>query len=77
MYREPATLPACIAATGWRKSKRCVEQGACVEVLFQDPIVAMRSSTIPVDVLLFTPSGWRAFLTELKSGSFDSPTPRP
>lgn len=77
MYSHPATRPANIAATSFRKSERCVEHSACVEVAFLGQIVAMRDSKNPDGMLFLTLPAWRGFISELKCGSFDGPSPRP
>ena len=56
----------------WRKARRSVGNGACVELAPFDGMVAMRDSKDPDGpVLVYTPAEWDAFLHGAKSGEFD------
>ncbi|WP_326643459.1 DUF397 domain-containing protein [Streptosporangium sp. NBC_01755] len=58
----------------WRKSSLSGDNGAqCVEVAANLPgAVAVRDSKDPDGAkLLFTPAGWRAFVSGIKVGDFD------
>ncbi len=60
-------LPAAV----WRKSTRSQQNGACVEAAFLSTAVAVRDSKDPHGPqLILTKDQWRAFVQELKQGSF-------
>lgn len=42
-----------------------------VEVATEHGYVLVRSSKLPLEVIRFTPSEWRVFLSSAKSGDFD------
>jgi uncharacterized protein DUF397 len=67
----------------WIRSSEC-EQGACVEVAFADcdtaacvevafdgPLVAVRNSNIPGEIVWFTPEEWEAFRKGVMNHEFD------
>ncbi|MEV4704478.1 DUF397 domain-containing protein [Actinoplanes sp. NPDC049316] len=59
----------------WHKSSRSSGNGGdCVEVAGNLPgVVAVRDSKAPDGpALVFTPGQWRAFITGVKTGEFDS-----
>jgi hypothetical protein len=63
-----------LGAAGWRKSRRSIGNGECVEVAPVAKVVAVRDSVDPAGpVLRYPVSSWRTFLTEAKLGSFDAP----
>lgn len=47
------------------------ESGACVEVSTEHNYVLVRSSTLPLEVIRFTPAEWQTFLFDAKRGHFD------
>jgi uncharacterized protein DUF397 len=56
----------------WRKAKRSVSNGACVELASFNGMIAMRDSKDPDGpVLMYTPSELSAFLHGAKAGEFD------
>jgi hypothetical protein len=56
----------------WRKSRRSVSNGACVEVAPARGKVAVRDSKNPDGpVLLYTSAEWRRFLDGAKRDEFD------
>jgi hypothetical protein len=68
------TSPGLDAAV-FRKSTRSGNSGQCVEVAANIPdVVAVRDSkNRDGGTLLFTRSGWSAFLAAVKAGEFDLP----
>jgi hypothetical protein len=61
-----------IPAAAWRKARKSVHNGACVEVAMLPGIVAVRDSKDPSGpVLSYEPAQWRAFLDSARSGAFD------
>lgn len=60
-----------IAAPGWIKSTRSADNG-CVEVALGQQVVGMRDSKNPDgSALAFDAETFRAFVADLKRGSFD------
>ena len=56
----------------WRKARRSVADGACVELAPINGMVAMRDSKDPDGpVLTYTAAEWHAFLRGAKAGEFD------
>jgi Domain of unknown function (DUF397) len=56
----------------WRKAKRSVANGACVELASFNGMIAMRDSKDPDGpVLMYTPAELSAFLHGAKAGEFD------
>lgn len=52
-----------MTAPAWRKSGRCGDSIACVEVADG---VLVRDSNDPAVVLAFTPAAWTAFLAKVR-----------
>jgi Domain of unknown function (DUF397) len=53
----------------WRKARRSLNHGACVEVANRSGMVAMRDSKDPQGLVLRYPaSSWRAFIDAAKRG---------
>jgi hypothetical protein len=54
----------------WRRSRRCVGDGHCVELSSagSGSQVRMRNSTAPETVLTFGAGAWRTFLDAVKAG---------
>jgi hypothetical protein len=56
----------------WRKSRRSIGNGECVEVARLAGTVAVRDSVDPRGaVLQYSAGSWRSFLAAAKKGSFD------
>jgi Domain of unknown function (DUF397) len=61
-----------IDQTQWRKSRRSVGNGACVEIAPATGSVAVRDSTDRIGPVLQYPArAWDAFIAGTKIGSFD------
>ena len=61
-----------VAEDAWRKAKRSVGNGACVEVATGKDIVAVRDSKDPDGpILMPSAAGWRSFVAGAKRGAFD------
>lgn len=57
----------------WRRAKRSMNGGNCVEVASTIGIVAIRDSKDPRGpILRYTPDSWRSFLGEARTGNFDT-----
>ncbi|GAA4511338.1 DUF397 domain-containing protein [Nonomuraea ferruginea] len=64
-----------LSSAVWRKSSRSGDSGGqCVEVASNLPgVVAVRDSKNPDGPkLTFTPAEWKAFLSGVRAGEFDS-----
>jgi hypothetical protein len=58
----------------WTKSSRSVSNGNCVETATIDGMLAVRDSKDPDGpILTFTYGAWRAFLADVREGSYDPP----
>ena len=62
-------LSDCIEAASWRKPRRSVNNGACVEIGDGPAVVGVRDSKLGDDspVLKWSPDAWRAFTEEVKA----------
>ena len=59
-------------AANWRKSRRSVANGACVEVAAAPESIIVRDSVNKTSATLrYSPRTWRAFLAQAKTGKFD------
>jgi len=57
----------------WRKARRSVATGECVEVAPIVGNIVVRDSMNPDGLVLqYSTASWRSFLTAAKRGSFDS-----
>jgi hypothetical protein len=58
----------------WKKSSRSASNGQCVEVAAGEELVAVRDSKDTAGaVLSFDAATWRAFVADIKIGTFDRP----
>ena len=57
----------------WRKSAASVNGGNCTEVASTSGIIVVRDSQDPDALVLPYPArSWRSFVSEVRSGAFDS-----
>jgi hypothetical protein len=62
--------------TGWRKARRSMGNGNCVEISTTGAEVMVRDSKNPAGaVIVYGPGSWRTFAHEARMGRFD-PTNR-
>ncbi len=62
-----------LVAAAWRKSRRSIGNGECVEVAPLTGVVVVRDSVDPQGPILQYPAvSWRSFLAATKEGNFDS-----
>lgn len=67
-------IEAGIHASVWRKARRSISNGECVEVAAARHEILVRDSKNPAGATLGYPAGsWRAFLSSAKRGDFDIP----
>lgn len=65
-------IEAGIHASVWRKARRSISNGDCVEVATARHEILVRDSKNPNGGTLGYPAGsWRAFLASAKRGDFD------
>lgn len=56
----------------WRKARRSMANGNCVEVRPVDGVVAVRDSQNPDgDTLAYAAASWRVFTAAVRQGRFD------
>lgn len=80
IYDDKAQVRGSLDLSGarWQRGDGGAEEGEHVELAFvphTDGVtyVAMRNSTQPDAVLVFTPAEWEAFVKGAKDGEFDEP----
>ena len=62
-----------IRAAAWRKARRSIGNGECVEVAPLAGTVGVRDSVDPHgSVLRYSAGSWRSFIAATKEGDFDS-----
>jgi hypothetical protein len=70
--RKVPITGSMLRGLAWRKAKRSVANGACVELASFNGMIAMRDSKDPDGpVLVYTPAELSAFLHGAKAGEFD------
>jgi hypothetical protein len=62
-----------LARLNWRKAKRSVNHGACIEVGSAATVIVVRDS-LEADglVLSYPPAAWRLFLADASAGRYDA-----
>jgi len=61
------------ASTGWRKARRSMGNGNCVEISTMGAEVIVRDSQDPIGPMIaYSPGSWRAFAREARMGRFDT-----
>jgi len=60
---------AGLTVSTWRRPSYC-QGGECAEVAKQDDMIALRSSTAPGRVVLYTIDEWQALVRAIKAGEF-------
>jgi hypothetical protein len=67
--------PDAQGETAWRKSRRSMNNGACVEAATGSNAIVVRDSANQAGPMLWYSSRtWRTFLTQAKMGKFDVKT---
>ena len=62
----------CPELAGWRKARRSMANGNCVEVRPVNGAIAVRDSKNPNgNVLAYDAASWNAFTTAARQGRFD------
>jgi len=56
----------------WRKARRSISNGACVEVASVGACVLVRDSVNPAGIkIAYAPGAWQGFIDSAKVGKFD------
>jgi hypothetical protein len=62
-----------LQVSGWRKARRSVATGECVEVAPVLGSIVVRDSMNPEgSILQYSAASWHSFLTAAKKGNFDT-----
>jgi uncharacterized protein DUF397 len=65
-----------VYGANWRKASYSMANGNCVEAVSAATHIAVRDSVNPgATVLSYSSGAWRAFIAEVKAGSFDPLAP--
>jgi hypothetical protein len=65
---------SAVPGVAWRKARRSVSNGACVEVAPINGMIAVRDSKNPEGPILeYTTDAWSTFLDGARQGRFDHP----
>ena len=61
-----------LLASDWRKARRSISNGACVEVATAETRVLVRDSVNPAGAkIAYAPGAWQGFIDSAKAGGFD------
>jgi hypothetical protein len=67
-----SSIDVDVCALFWRKSRRSIGDGACVEVASTPGVVAVRDSKEPIyPALQYSAEAWRVFIARTKAGELD------
>lgn len=56
----------------WRKARRSISNGACVEVAAIEAGILVRDSVNPSGIkIAYAPKAWQGFIDSAKTGKFD------
>jgi hypothetical protein len=67
-----SSIDTASCASGWRKARRSIGNGECVEVAPADGKILVRDSKLPHAAMLAYPVGaWRSFVSSAKTGALD------
>jgi hypothetical protein len=62
-----------LLSTEWRKARRSMGNGNCVEISTIGAEVIVRDSKDPIGpVIVYSPGSWRRFASEARLGRFDA-----
>jgi hypothetical protein len=65
-------LEAELQPTDWRKARRSIGNGDCIEIAPTNGQIAVRDSKDPFGPILhYRASAWQSFLTAARQGGFD------
>lgn len=68
----PSSVDIDILDSPWRKSRRSVSNGACVEAASGSRTIVVRDSVDPDgSVVRYPAKSWQAFIADAKVGDFD------
>jgi len=69
-HMPPMDVDVCDGA--WRKARRSVNNGACVEVASTHATVLVRDSVNPAGLTIkYAAQTWQSFIADTKGGAFD------
>lgn len=70
---EISQINAEPVSAGWRKARRSMGNGNCVEISKMGAEVIVRDSQDPIGPMIsYSPGSWRTFAREARMGRFDT-----